>query len=78
MTDYVTRHAIHRYQKRVANLPDEQVIEALSTPAIKQAVAFGAASVILGTGHRVIISGGKIVTVTPKSTWRSTLRKREQ
>ena len=66
MTPHITRHAIQRYQERVANLPDEQVRVVLSCPAVKTAIAFGAHVVRLGTGERVILEGANVVTVLPR------------
>lgn len=61
----VTGHAIMRYQQRVANLPETLVIAALTTPAIQRAASFGAEYVRLGTGHRLVIRQGRVITVKP-------------
>ena len=60
---HVTRHAIDRYQERVANVPEDAARRALSTVAIRTAADFGAEYVRLGTGHRVVINCGSVVTV---------------
>ncbi len=61
----VTGHAIARYQERVANLPDDEVVALLSSPVIETAIAFGAPIVRLGTRHRIVIKNGAVVTVLP-------------
>ncbi len=66
MTCHITNHAIVRYQQRVENLPADLVEKALDTPAIRKAINFGAPYVRLGTGQRVVIQKGIIVTVLPK------------
>lgn len=63
---HITAHAVERYQQRVANLPDDAVIQALNSPAILTAIQIGARAVQFGTGHRAIIADGKVVTVAPK------------
>lgn len=64
----ISRHAIQRYQERVANVPDEAVIASLSCPALKAAMAWArTCTVRLGTGHRCIVIDGVVVTViTPE------------
>jgi hypothetical protein len=66
MTVHVTQHAIERYQERVANLPEDQVRQILSSPFINTAADFGAIYVKLATRHRVVIEDGFIVTVLSK------------
>lgn len=68
MTIHVTGHAIARYQERVANLPDEQVIATLTGPAFEAAAAFGAPYVKLANAAHVVIANGSVVTVLPSET----------
>lgn len=74
----ITNHALRRYQSRVAPVSLEQARAALDTPAIRKAIAFGARSIILGTGHKLVVQDGKIVTVLPKSARRQPKVEREQ
>lgn len=62
----VTRHAIERYQERVADVSDEQAEAALSSPAIQAAASFGCEYVRLATGHRVVVKDNAVVTVQPR------------
>lgn len=62
---HVTRHAIERYQERVANVSDDDAREALSTRALQVAAQFGARFVRLATGHRVLVENGCAITVLP-------------
>lgn len=62
---HVTRHAIDRYRQRVADLTDDEIAAILDSPTIRDAIAFGCRSVKLGTGHRVVLRGDKVVTVNP-------------
>jgi len=61
----ITAHAIARYRERVACIPDEQVLSALSRDIIRRAIAFGARYVRLGTGQRIVLDGATVVTVLP-------------
>jgi len=62
---HITGHAIQRFQERVDNLPDDEVRAILSKPSIQAAALFGAPYVRLGTGQRVVIENGAVVTVLP-------------
>ena len=62
---HVSAHAIQRFQERVAHVSAEMAVLCLSTPTIRKAIEFGAGTVILGTGHLVVIKGNTIVTVKP-------------
>lgn len=62
---HVTTHAIQRYQERVALVSDEKAREALSSPTIKAAAKFGARTVILGTGQRVLLRDNAVITILP-------------
>lgn len=61
---HVTQHAIERFVERVGGNAD-QARAALTTPFIEAAAKFGAKYVRLGTGHRVVIDQGRIITVLP-------------
>lgn len=63
---HITAHAIDRYRERVANIPDEQIRARLNAPIIARAIDFGARTIRLGTGQRLIIDNQTIVTITPK------------
>lgn len=69
----ITAHAIDRYRERVADLPRDEIIRALSSPVIEQAARMGAVSVILGTGQRVVLAGSCVVTIKPKGSWRGSM-----
>lgn len=69
MAMHITRHAILRYRERVADLPDDMICEALSSPTIIIAADFGARTVKLGTGQRVVLDGDTVVTVVQKAPW---------
>ncbi len=63
---YVTLHAAERWCERVdrnASLAD--AIEAIQehTPAITTAIRFGCHCVRLGTGYKLVLREGKVVTV---------------
>lgn len=61
----ISSHAISRYQERVADIPEADVIAAIYTPAVRTAMAIGACFVKLGSGHRIVIEGKRVVTVLP-------------
>jgi DNA-binding transcriptional LysR family regulator len=63
---HATAHAIERYQRRVANVSAREAYVALSTETIRNAASAGACSVILPSGHKVILRGFSVVTVKPK------------
>lgn len=62
---HITHHAILRYQERVSPVSDEEARAALKSPAIKTAATFGARTVILGTGQRVLIRDHAVITILP-------------
>lgn len=68
----VTAHAFIRYQERIANVDIHSITQALDTPAVRTAIAFGAPYVRLGSGHRIVLEGDRIVTILPPETqtWR--------
>jgi hypothetical protein len=63
----ISAHAIERYRRRVENCSDAEAICRLTAPSILTAHRLGASSVILPSGHKVIIAGNCVVTVKPKS-----------
>ena len=65
MTVTVTRHAIDRYQERVANVAEDRAIAALTCPAVQVADTFGASVVRLGTGQRILLRNHAVITVLP-------------
>lgn len=65
----VTDHAIQRYRERVTDVPDEQIVAALSGKAFAACSAIGRGAVVLPTGHRVIVDNGIVVTVLPKGAY---------
>lgn len=67
---HVTAHAIERYQERVANVPDEEARVAICSPAVLKAAEFGATYVRLGTGQRIVIEDGRVVTVLPAESFK--------
>lgn len=62
----LTRHAIIRYQERVAALPEAEIARALDCPAVHRAIEIGAPFVRLGGGQRLVLDGPRIVTVLPR------------
>jgi hypothetical protein len=65
MTLHVSKHAVERYQQRVADVTEAEAVAALSTPAIQAASEFGAEYIRLGSGHRVVVKDGVVITVQP-------------
>lgn len=70
---YITQHAIERYQQRVQACNDDDARTALSSPTIMRALAFGCPYVKLGTGQRIVIEDGAVITVLPIETLRGQL-----
>lgn len=63
---HVSAHAIQRFQERVDNIPADQVVSLLrQNRAVQSAISFGATYVKLGTGQRIVLKNGAIVTVLP-------------
>ena len=71
----ITAHAVMRYIERVQPCTEDEAIVALSSRAISLAVQFGAPYVRLGTGQRIVIEDGTIVTVLPASYHAGAMRK---
>ena len=61
----ITDHALMRYRERVRDLPESDVISALSTRAFQAAIDFGRCAVIMPTGHRAVMRNGSVITVLP-------------
>lgn len=61
----VTDHAIQRYQERVEPCTEDEARSKLSNTRIASIISFGAKMFRLGTGHRVIVNDGVIITVLP-------------
>lgn len=75
---HVTHHAVERYQERVRNLPDDQVRQLICTSkAVQLAVSIGAPFVRLGTGQRLVLIEGRVVTVLPQDQYPTSLKRRE-
>lgn len=63
----ISTHAIDRAIERLPGVHTEAAaIAALDTPATRCAAEIGAKYVRLGTGHRVVIERGNVVTVLPR------------
>ena len=70
---HVTHHAVERYQERVRNLPADQVRELIRANRAVQlfmspltlSLSKGAPFVRLGTGQRLVLTEGRVITVLP-------------
>ncbi|AIT81617.1 hypothetical protein [Novosphingobium pentaromativorans] len=74
----ITRHAVQRFQERVRPVTEDEARAALSTAAVEKAAEIGAPFVKLGTGQRIVIDHGAVVTVLPKDIWMWTLNRRRR
>lgn len=63
---HVTTHALERYRRRVENVSEREAYLALSSDSIRQAATVGCSSVILPSGHKVVLHGFNVVTVKPR------------
>lgn len=72
---HITAHALKRCQERVANVTEDEARVILSSAVVRKAIDFGAHVVRLGTGQRVIIEGGSVITVLPADNYRSQVRR---
>ena len=63
-----TCHAIDRYIERVEPVDRAQAEARLTSGRIEAAAKFGAHYVRLGTGHRIVIQDGYVITVLPRET----------
>jgi|GEM_PF-1726987 len=70
---FITRHAIRRYQERVANVPAPEVWRALDCRAVQLAIELGAHFVRLAGGQRAVLRENRVVTILPKETHESAL-----
>ena len=62
----VTAHALERYRRRVENVSDAEAYCRLASPHIQAAIELGARSVILPSGHKIVLHGNRVVTVKPR------------
>lgn len=63
----ITKHALERYQERIANIPDDEVEQRLLTPTMRLALQWaGQCTVRLSGGERCVVKDGVIVTVLPR------------
>ena len=73
---HVSQHAIDRFRERVANLPDQAIVDALSTPAIQLAAALGAECYVrLPSGQRIAVKDRTVVTVLPAEQYQRQVRR---
>jgi hypothetical protein len=76
MLIHVTTHAIERFRERVADLSDQAIVDALSTPVIQLAAALGAeCHVRLPTGQRITVKDRTVVTVLPAEQYKRQVRR---
>lgn len=76
---HITGHAIERCIERVPGIRTEDEARGImTTNVVRAAVAFGAPFVKLGTGQRIVIEAGSIVTVLPADTVRGRLDPRRR
>jgi hypothetical protein len=69
----VTHGAVRRYQELVAAVSYSVARSALMSKAVEAAADFGAPFVRLGTGQRIVVRHGSVVTVLAKGYWRGAL-----
>lgn len=73
---HVFQHAIERFRERVADLSDQAIVDALSTPVIQLAAALGAeCHVRLPTGQRITVKDRTVVTVLPAEQYQRQVRR---
>ena len=76
---HITEHAIERARERIrsfANLSDQAIIAALTTPVIQLAAALGAeCHVRLPTGQRITVKDRTVVTVLPAEQYQRQVRR---
>lgn len=70
-----TLHAIERYNRRVARVGYDAAKAALTSASIQRAADAGCCSVILPSGHKVVLAGYCVVTVKPKHRDKRRLRR---
>lgn len=74
----ITAHAVQRFRERVCDMPEHMIVAVLTCPAVIMALEFGAPFVRLGTGQRIVIEDGAIITVLPSDTTRGRLDPRRR
>lgn len=64
----VTKHAVERYQERIAAIPAAEARTRIrsAASAVHAAASFGASVVRMGDGTKLIIDGTTVVTVLPR------------
>lgn len=72
---HVTAHAIERAIERLGCATVAEAQALLTSPAIRSAAEFGARYVRLGTGERIVLEGGCVVTVLPADNFRKQVRR---
>lgn len=69
-----SKHAIERYQERVADLPAATIRAILTAPSVQVAAMFGAKFVRIASGHRLVLGndgyGPIVVTILPAEHFR--------
>jgi hypothetical protein len=70
---FITRHAIQRYQERVADVSAPEVWRVLDCRAIRTAIRVGARYVRLAGGQRAVLCDNRVITILPKETHESAL-----
>ncbi len=74
---HITHHAITRAIERIPGCnTEDQARGMLDCTAVRRAIAFGAPYVRLGTGQRIVIHCGSVVTVLPKEHWQAAMDRR--
>lgn len=63
---FITRHAIQRYQERVADVPASEIWRVLDCRAIRTAIRLGARYVRLSGGQRAVLCENRVVTILPR------------
>lgn len=69
----VSAHAVERYRERIEAVSESEARAAMmrAARAIDIAASFGAGTVVMGNGARLILVGDVVVTVKPKRfDWR--------
>lgn len=65
----ISAHAISSYRERVEDATEDEILLLLDTPAVRWAASQQCRiAVRLGTGQRIIIKNGTIITILPKDS----------
>ena len=75
MAIHVTKHAIERFQERVAHVTDEEARIAMTAPIIELAATFGECFVRLPGGQRIAVKDNAVVTVLPSAHYKRNIRR---